>query len=91
MLKREEVFEYSKAKYNVDPDYPWEKFSDYAVLRHNNNEKWFALILDITADKIGLERDEIIDVLNLKVRSEFIDSLRQKDGFYPAYHMGKSN
>lgn len=91
MLKREEVFEYSNEKYNVAPDYPWEKYPNYAALRHNDNEKWFGLVMDITADKLGLDSDETVDVLNLKVRKEFIEPLRQKDGIYSAYHMDKSN
>ncbi len=47
--------------------------------------------MDITSDKIGLNTDEHIDVINLKVRKEFIGPLRKKEGFYRAYHMDKSN
>ncbi|WP_338108311.1 MmcQ/YjbR family DNA-binding protein [Mammaliicoccus vitulinus] len=32
-----------------------------------------------------------MDVINLKVRKEFIGPLRKKEGFYRAYHMDKSN
>lgn len=47
--------------------------------------------MDITSDKIGLNTDEHIDVINLKVRKEFIGPIRKKEGFYRAYHMDKSN
>ena len=47
--------------------------------------------MDITSDKIGLNTDEHIDVINIKVRKEFIGPLRKKEGFYRAYHMDKSN
>lgn len=47
--------------------------------------------MDITYDKIGLNTDEHIDVINLKVRKEFIGPIRKKEGFYRAYHMDKSN
>ncbi|WP_210617454.1 MmcQ/YjbR family DNA-binding protein [Mammaliicoccus lentus] len=91
MIKREEVFDFVKDKYNIKPDYPWEKYYNYAALRHKDNKKWFGLVMDITSDKIGLNTDEHIDVINLKVRKEFIGPLRKKEGFYRAYHMDKSN
>lgn len=91
MVKREEVFDFVKDTYNIIPDYPWDTYSNYAALRHDDNKKWFGLVMDITADKLGLESDEKVDVINLKVRKEFIGPLRKKEGFYPAYHMDKSN
>lgn len=47
--------------------------------------------MDITEDKLGLEGNETIDVLNLKARKEFIGPLRKQDGIYQAYHMDKAN
>lgn len=91
MVSREKIFAFVEENYEVKPDYPWETYLNYAALRHDNNEKWFGLIMDITKDKLGLAGYEKIDVLNLKVRKEFIESLRQKKGIYQAYHMDKSN
>lgn len=91
MLTREKVFDFVENEYGIVPDYPWAKYSNYATLRHKENRKWFGLIMDITSDKIGIETDEKIDVINLKVRKEFIGPLRKKEGIYPAYHMDKSN
>ncbi|SUM33440.1 Uncharacterised protein [Staphylococcus gallinarum] len=53
-------------KYQIDPDYPWNRYKNYAVCRHNSNNKWFVLIMDVTADKIGLSVDNKIDILNIK-------------------------
>lgn len=91
MLTREEVFDFVKEAYDVVPDYPWQTYSRYAALRHKDTRKWFGLVMNITSDKIGLQSDEMIDVLNLKVSKEFIGPLRKKEGIYPAYHMSKAN
>lgn len=91
MLKRDAIFDFISERYDINPDYPWEKYSNYAALRHRDNKKWFALIMNITGDKIGLDNDEEIDVLNLKAREEFIGPLRKQEGIYKAYHMNKSN
>ncbi|GEQ05344.1 MmcQ/YjbR family DNA-binding protein [Staphylococcus gallinarum] len=91
MVKRIEVLDYIATKYQIDPDYPWNRYKNYAVCRHNSNNKWFVLIMDVTADKIGLSVDNKIDILNIKVEQAFIGSLRRKKGVYKAYHMDKSN
>ncbi|WP_250129849.1 hypothetical protein [Jeotgalicoccus sp. WY2] len=79
MLKRDDIFDFVSEKYDIKPDYPWEN-NDYTTLRHHDNEKWFALIMNITGDKIGLDNEDAIDVLNLKAREEFIGPLRKQKG-----------
>lgn len=91
MVTREAVLTHIKDKYGVNPDYPWKKFPNYAALRHTESHKWFVLIMNISADKLGLESKEQVDVINLKAEKELIGSLRQKRAIYPAYHMDKSN
>ena len=90
MVKREEIFDFVKVKYHVTPDYPWETYPNYAALRHQNNEKWFGLVMNVSSDKIGLNDNQEIDILNLKTREELIGPLRKKEGIYQAYHMNKS-
>lgn len=42
---REEIFTYVKKKYGVVPDYPLPTAPDFPVLRHEDNHKWFAIIM----------------------------------------------
>ncbi|WP_066186430.1 MmcQ/YjbR family DNA-binding protein [Gracilibacillus timonensis] len=91
MVNRSDVFDFVQETYDIKPDYPWKTYANYAVLRHEKNGKWFGLIMDITKDKIGLDSEEKTDVLNVKVRKEFVGSLRKEEGIYPAYHMNKLN
>ena len=46
MVKRIEVLNYIATKYQIDPDYPWNRYENYAVCRHKSNNKWFVLIMD---------------------------------------------
>ena len=39
--------------------------------------------------KFGLESDEVIDVVNLKLPTEMFGSFGVADGVYPAYHIIK--
>ncbi|MBO5027104.1 MAG: MmcQ/YjbR family DNA-binding protein, partial [Clostridia bacterium] len=60
-----------------------------AVLRHKDNRKWYALLMKLSRRKFGLDSDEVIDVVNLKVPMELSCSFGGEDGVYPAYHMNK--
>ena len=75
--------------YGVSPDHPWESEPSFAVFRHESNRKWFALVMDIPKEKLGLKGGGMIDIVNLKCEPLLIGSLRSGTGFFPAYHMSK--
>lgn len=88
---RDDIFSYVKDRYQAVPDYPWAGHPRYAVLRHGETEKWFALVMDVPRNRLGLDGDEVVDVLDIKCDPHEIGALRQKDGFLPAYHMNKEH
>ena len=91
-LVREKVAKYIKKKYNALPEYLWKRYPDYAVFRHDDNRKWFAIIMDVEADKLGLPGTERMDIIDLKIEDlMFKDILLQQPGFLPAYHMNKGS
>ena len=88
-MKRDELEALISETYNADADYPWLKYPNYEVFRHSNNQKWFALIMDVPKDKLGLQGTELLDVVNFKCDPILIGSLRGEPGIFPAYHMNK--
>lgn len=90
-MSRTEILEYVNKTYKVQPDYPWMKFPDHAVLRHVDTAKWFALIINIPKNKLGLEGKESVDIINVKCDPILIGGLRMKEGYLPAYHMNKES
>ena len=75
--------------YGTLPDYPFDEDFETAVLRHADNRKWYAIVMKVSRRKFGIESDEVIDVVNLKLPIEMFGSFGAKDGVYPAYHMNK--
>ena len=75
--------------YSTSPDYPFDEDFETAVFRHPDNRKWFALSMSVSRRKFGLDSDEMIDVVNLKLPIEMFGSFGKSDGVYPAYHMNK--
>ena len=82
---------YILENYSSEIDFPWAKFPNYEVFRHKDNREWFALMMDVSKNKLELEGKESIDVINLMCVPILIDSLRNEDGFFPAYHMNKEH
>ena len=91
MITRSEIFDYAEKKFGAKPDYTFDKFPHYAVLRHPDDNKWFGLVMDVPRDKLGLDSDETVDVIDIKCHPQKVSALKSKPGFRPAYHMNKDH
>ena len=74
-------------KYGNQLEYLWEKSPDTAVLRHEGNKKWYAVLMKFSWDKLEKGREGLVEAVNLK-HDQVVDLLSQK-GIYPAFHMNK--
>ncbi len=74
-------------KYGNQLEYLWEKSPDTAVLRHEDNQKWYAVLMRIPWDRLDKAREGLVEAVNLK-HDQVADLLSQK-GIYPAFHMNK--
>ena len=74
-------------KYGNQLEFLWEKSPDTAVLRHEGNQKWYAVLMRISWDKLEKGREGLVEAVNLK-HDQVADLLSQK-GIYPAFHMNK--
>ena len=90
-MNREELEAYILNQYSAQPDYPWADTPRAAVFRHAGNRKWFALLMEVPRDKLGLEGTEKLDIVNFKCDPVMIASLRGETGIFPAYHMNKAS
>ena len=88
-MTKQEFFNTCLDAYGTEPDYPFDEDVETAVLRHGDNRKWYAIVMKVSRRKFGIESDEIIDVVNLKLPTEMFGSFGEVDGVYPAYHMNK--
>ena len=74
-------------KYSNQLEYLWEKSPDTAVLRHEGNKKWYAVLMKISWDKLEKGGEGQVEAVNLK-HDQVADLLSYK-GVYPAFHMNK--
>ena len=74
-------------KYGNQLEYLWEKSPNTAVLRHEGNKKWYAVLMKISWDKLEKGREDLVEAVNLK--HDQVADLLSKKGIYPAFHMNK--
>ena len=74
-------------KYGNQLEYLWEKSPDTAVLRHEGNQKWYAVVMRIPWNKLEKGREGLVEAVNLK--HDQVADLLSKKGIYPAFHMNK--
>lgn len=83
------LIEYAREKYGDELEFLWKKFDDNAVWRRKDNGKWYGLILKVSARKLGLDSDEVIEITDIRAKPETIESIIDGEKYFHAYHMNK--
>ena len=83
-------------KYQEKPDYPFAKLPTYGVFRYPANRKWYALIMNLKRSLVdkectGRQKDEIVEVVNLKIDENSEQELLKINGIFPGYHMNRAH
>ena len=86
-----EIINYINNKYGDKLEFLWEKSPKNAVVRRKSTKKWYAAILTISKRKIGLNSDELVEIINLHNSQEEIEKLIDNKKYFPAYHMNKKH
>lgn len=86
---RKDIEKYINEKYKQLQEHPWKEYPEYSTFKHKDNGKWFALIMDVPYEKLGINKEGRADVINVKHFPELIGSARKEEGVLPAYHMNK--
>ncbi len=85
------IIKYVKEKYNDDLEYLWKEFPKNAVWRNKNNNKWYGVLLVLDENKLGIESDKIIDIIDLRYQKDNIKEIIDNNKIYEGYHMNKDN
>ena len=86
-----EIIKYIKEKYNDELEFLWKKFDNNAICRNKQNNKWYAIFCTVTEDKIGINSNKIIEIIDIRYQKENIDKIIDNKKIYPGYHMNKKS
>ena len=65
-LQTKRIMTQVQEKYGNQLEYLWEKSPDTAVLRHEGNQRWYAVLMKISWDKLEKGREGLVEAVNLK-------------------------
>lgn len=89
-MTKEEIYCYVKEQYGTLPEHLWKKDPESAVLRHQNG-KWYAVIMNVKKNVLGLQETGDVDIMNVKCNPEMTGFITQSYGYLPGYHMNKKH
>lgn len=89
-MNRQELEAYLTDNYGAKGEYLFARYPNFQVFRHGE-KKWFAVLMDIPREKLGLSGGDLISVVNLKCDSRLIGSFRLEPGIFPGWHMNKGH
>lgn len=84
-----EIIEYVRNKYNDEPEYLWQKFPTNAVLRRKDNQKWYAALMIVPKNKLGLDSNENAAIIDIRFNEKELPLKIDGKRYFPGYHMNK--
>ena len=86
----QELITYVANQYGRDLEFLWERFSDNAIWRREDNGKWFGALLTVKRNKIiPGDDDSLIEILDVRCAPDVIDFIVDKKKIFPGWHMNK--
>ncbi len=85
------VMDYVQKTYGSTFEFLWEKFPQNAAVRRQDNKKWFAVILCVAKNKIGLSGTDPVEIIDLRAEKTDVPSIVDGQKYFAGYHMNKKS
>lgn len=86
-----QIIDYMREAYGDELEFLWPKFPDNAICRRQDTGKWYALIMTVSKDKLGIESQEKAEVIGLRLQPQLLAKLLDGKRYFPGYHMNKKH
>ncbi len=88
-LNTQKVIEYIRNAYGDELEFLWDSSPDSSIVRRKDNSKWYAVFMKVSKRKLGADSDEIVEVIDLRMKSDDIPSVVDNEKIFKGYHMNK--
>lgn len=85
------VIGYFRERYGNELEHLWADAPDNAIVRRKDNQKWYAAILTVSRKKLGINSDEIVEIIDLHAKTEDIERIVDFEKYFPGFHMNKKH
>ena len=90
-IQAKAVIAYVQEAYGDELEFLWKKFPENAVWRRKDTGKWYGALLTVSKQKLGLQSDELAEIIDLRILPDELESLLDGAAYLPGYHMNKKN
>ena len=90
-MQAKEILSYIQNTYKGNLEFLWEKLSDTAIIRRSDTQKWYIIFFNQSKRKVGLNSDEVCDMINIRVNPNEINSIIDNKTYFKGYHMNKKH
>ncbi len=77
--------------YGDAPAFLWERTPGNGILRRQDSGKWYGAILTVSAQKLGLDDNRVVEIVNLHGTPADVAKLLERPQVYPGWHMNKKS
>lgn len=85
------LIDYVRQKYGDELEFLWPKSPENAIWRRKDSKKWYGILLTIPKSKLGIDSDEIVEVIDLRAKPEELERLIDGILYFPGWHMNKKH
>ena len=85
------VIDFVREQFGDELEFLWEKFPNNAIWRRKDNRKWYGLLLTLPKRKLGLQSEEIAEVVVLRLQPERMAETVDHKRYFPGWHMNKKS
>lgn len=89
------VIAYVEQTYQDKLEFLWPKMPENAIFRRQDNQKWYAALLTVKREKIGLptseKGDKKIEIIDLRLQPNILTETVDNVKYFPGYHMNKKH
>lgn len=68
-----------------------DKISGQCRLAKKGHHEWYGAILTVQRNKLGLDSNETVEIIDLRITPEQMAELLQRGNYYPGWHMNKKS
>lgn len=90
-MQSQSIISYVNDKYGDELEFLWAKFPDTSVLRRKDNNKWYGVLMTVPKSKLGIDSDEIVEIIDVRVKTEDLPFIIDNKKYFPGYHMNKKH
>lgn len=83
------VIQYVRETYQDELQFLWKRSPENAIFRRKDTRKWYAAMLTVRREKLKLDGNGVVEILDLRCEPEDIASLVDGKRYFPGYHMNK--